>query len=204
MRTPLHKAQKFICVLSFAHLSLLELLHLRNTGTMSFKILKSATDSALIECDEDAAKILSATAGGVFKLARVCGQSIEELLSMLPLPEQAKFSWTVSSYGCDKETLEDTRMGVASHLKRSSLGKSRYLIPYSQGKDAEIKIVDLVKNVLIIDQNKTKGFDVTVNCELGEKYFGYTEFVSDVRGFRERDFGRPYQDPTVTMSPRLA
>ncbi len=126
------------------------------------------------------------------------------LLAALPLPDQPKFSWTVSGYGCEKETLEDVRIEVANLLKSSSLGKSRYLFPDPRGGGSEIKISDLVKNVLVTDQNKTKGIDVTVNCDLTGRYYGFTEFASNVRGFEERDFGRPYQDPTVTMSPRLA
>ena len=196
--------QKFICILSFASLSVLELIRLKDSGVLKFNLLKFSPDSALIECGEETAKSLSGRAGGIFKVAKVCGHSVQELLAELPLPDEPKFSWTVSGYGCEKETLEDTRMEVAILLKKSSLGKSRYLFPDPRGENSEIKIFDLVKNVLVNDQNKTKGIDVTVNCDLVERYFGFTKFPSDVKGFEERDFGRPYQDPTVTMSPRLA
>ena len=35
-------------------------------------------------------------------------------------------------------------------------------------------------------------------------FFAHTIALSDVGGFEKRDFGRPFQDPTITISPRLA
>ena len=49
-----------------------------------------------------------------------------------------------------------------------------------------------------------RGLDIIVDCRFSRPQYGYTEFTSDIEGFGERDFGRPYQDPTVTLGPRLA
>jgi tRNA G10 N-methylase Trm11 len=68
----------------------------------------------------------------------------------------------------------------------------------------ELKLADLAKNVMKVGEGKTKGLDVVVDGSLDQILFGYTEFLSEVNGFYDRDFQRPYQDPTVTISPRLA
>ncbi len=67
------------------------------------------------------------------------------------------------------------------------------------------RLSNLLRNVLIEEKGKrVPGVDVIVDCSLGGIYYGYTQYPSDIAGFKERDLNRPYQDPTATLSPRLA
>jgi len=111
----------------------------------------------------------------------------------------------VSSYGCAPDDLEGMKTIVQDLLKNASLGKARFVQPTSKPELTELKISDLLDNVLSVeDKKRARGLDVVQGC-IGEKiHYGYTEFVSDVRGFYERDFGRPYQDPTITLGTRVA
>ncbi len=182
----------------------MELWRLKESCVLDFEILASSPNSALIECSQEIAKSLATRSGGIFKVCRVCGSAVQELRDCLPLPDDSKFNWTVSTYHCSSDVLEDTKIAVSDLLKSSSLGKSRFLRPETSEDNAELKVATLIKNVLTGDKGRTKGLDVIVDCTLGNALYGYTAFASDVDGFQERDFGRPYQDPTVTMGPRLA
>src|SRR5579872_1873536 len=195
---------KFICVLSFAQLSLLELVRLKDSGQFPLEITTTSAQTAVVICDRDTAKRLAHASGGVFKIARVCGSSIGEIENCLPLPDEPKFSWTVSGYCCNPDDLESAKDFVSNLLKGASLGKSRFVRPKLEENISELKIVDLKKNILTDDHAKLRGFDVVIDQCGGSPNFGYTEFLSDVDGFRERDMGRPYQDPTLTLSPRIA
>lgn len=182
----------------------MELFRLRQFGLLNFEILFHSRDFAIIACGNETAKRIASRSGGVFKLGRICGNSLVELLVRIPLPDRPKFNWTVSSYHCDEEIFEETKVAVAEHLKGSSLGKSRFIQPDPLDQGAELRISTLVDNVLKGNAEREGGLDVIVACGIDKRYYGYTEYTSDVAGLKERDFGRPYKDPTVTMSPRLA
>jgi hypothetical protein len=201
----LSETQKFVCVLSFATLSWLELSRIRDSGILDFQILASSKNSVLIQCQLETAKQLAKRTGGIFKVGKVCGTSPETLQDCLPLPDVNKFNWTISGYECSPGTLELTKDIVAQILKDASLGKGRFIHPDLVGEDSELKLSDLLKNVLIEERGKrVQGIDVIVDCSLGGSHYGYTQFLSDIAGFKERDLNRPFQDPTATLSPRLA
>jgi tRNA G10 N-methylase Trm11 len=201
----LSEVQKYVCVLSFATLSWLELSRIRDSGILDFQILASSKNSVLIQCQPETAKRLASRTGGIYKVGKVCGTSPESLQDCLPLPDTNKFNWTISGYECDPGTLELTKDIVAQILKDASLGKSRFIHPDVVSGDSELKLSNLLRNVLIEEKGKrVPGVDVIVDCSLGGIYYGYTQFPSDIVGFKERDLSRPYQDPTATLSPRLA
>jgi tRNA G10 N-methylase Trm11 len=194
----------YICVTSFANLSILETARLRDTGNLSLNIIAVSRQTVIIECDPESARKLMKVAGGIFKIARKCGNSLEDLSQCILLPDQTKFGWTISGYCCTEDEIEDTKNFVSDLLKRSSLGKARFVTPAATKDGVEVKISDLKKTVLTSDSKSPSGIDIVVDGCNGQYSFGYTELVSDVDGFKERDLGRPYQDPTTTMSPRLA
>lgn len=195
---------KFIAVLSYGKLSLMELFRLQQAAELKFEIQFHSSTFAILACSDETAKKIASRGGGIFKLGKICGSSITDLLDCIALPDRPKFNWTVSGYDCNGEIFEDTKTTFAEHLKGSSLGKSRFIQPDSLDRVVELKISDLVDNVLKGNAQREEGLDVVVACRAHERYYGYTQYVSDVAGFKERDFGRPYKDPTVTMSPRLA
>jgi tRNA G10 N-methylase Trm11 len=200
----LDNSRKFVCVLSFGKLSLLELIRLHSSGNFHFAFLSTSDETALLECDAETAKRLAKTSGGIFKIGEVCGGTLEALGKCLPLPDDAKFNWTVSCYGGDGDVLEETKDYVSGVLKEASLGKARFVRPEISGDVAEIKIAELCKNVLAKTESRSKGFDVIVDQSSPVASYGYTRFAPDLDAYRERDFGRLYQDPTLTIGPRLA
>ncbi|MDA4111265.1 MAG: DNA methyltransferase [Thaumarchaeota archaeon] len=204
--------QKFLVVSAYGMLSLLELASLRDSKNFEFGVTNCSGHSATLEIELGDARELAKRLGGFYKMARICGESPEELLEFLPLPDETKFNWTISSYDCNPETLEETRSIVSDFLKSNSLGKSRFLKPESEtginfGREpvaSELKLKELAKNVLSRNENRVEGLDVVVHCQDGMKVYGYTQFISDVSGYEKRDFSRSYQDPTSTLGPRLA
>src|SRR5271166_4796186 len=106
----LNSGQKFLCVLSYSQLSTLEIVSVQDSHNFDFEILESSEDSLLMLCSRDTARVLARRLGGVFKFVRTSGSSLEDMTKTLPLPESPKFNWTISSYGCDLEEYEDTRL----------------------------------------------------------------------------------------------
>ena len=97
--------------------------------SLDFKILNTSDLATLVECDSKTANALIRTLGGSYKIAKVCGDTIDKLLDGMLLPNEAKFNWTVSGYDCDPDLLEETKLSVQALLKSKSLGKSRFLEP---------------------------------------------------------------------------
>ncbi|MDA4129344.1 MAG: DNA methyltransferase [Thaumarchaeota archaeon] len=203
--------QKFLAISAYGKLSLLELASLVDAGIFDFEITNCTSSSVLLEMEEKLAKGFASRVGGMYKLVRICGESPDDLFGVLPLPDIAKFNWTISSYGCTLDDLDDTVFQVRQFLKSNSLGKARFLEPEAgfetdsrEGTNREVKISELARNVLSENDARVKGLDVVIHCDFGKKLYGYTEFTSDVLGYERRDFTRSYQDPTTTLGPRIA
>lgn len=212
---PSEEVSQFLAVLAFEQMSALELASVRSANIYDFEITDVGKNAALIECTLGTAKKLAKRLGGTYKIAAICGTSIDGLLNKLMLPERPKFNWTVSGYQCDSELLTDLRIQVQSFLKSKTLGKSRFLEPTIGSRAvssqkagfqfSELNIKELAERIVSPNDNTPQGLDVVVHGGLGGHFlFGYTIATSDVIGFEHRDFSRSYQDPTMTVSPRLA
>lgn len=206
---------QFVVTLAYGNLSTLELASLQQSNILDFKLLAHSDLAVLIECESETASALISRLGGSYKLARVCGTTIDDLLDHLPLPDDPKFAWTISGYGVSSEMLEEIKQSVRSFLKEMSLGKSRYVLPDvdSQNRSShddsghvqELKLKNLSEKVLRTSNNRD-GIDIVAVADLikGHTLFGYTIKASDYVGFEKRDFSRSYQNPTMTIGPRLA
>ncbi|MGI0091957.1 MAG: hypothetical protein ACREBS_09625, partial [Nitrososphaerales archaeon] len=220
MKQEENDSDKFLLTMAYGAVSILELASVRDTGIFPFHIENTQENAALVSSDYSTVKRLAKRLGGIYKVARVCGNTIEDLLEGLPLPEEAKFNWTVSGYYCDSRLLEETRLAVQDFLKLNSFRKSRFLEPsissemdgkngesddVRQTQFSELKLKELYERVLFPKDQTQKGFDVVVHGGFGEEpIYCYSVAASDVPGFESRDFTRSYQDPTITISPRLA
>lgn len=204
----------YLATLAYGGLSLLELASIQERGVLNFKIVASNDVSSLIECDPTVASRLIKTLGGSYKLAKVCGNSIDDVFAELEFPDQPKFCWTISGYGISTEVLEDAKHNVLVELKSRSLGKSRFLLPEISNERAlpkensnyvtEIKLRTLCEKILSPYRSEA-GFDIVIAGKLYETpIFGFTTETSDYSGFEKRDFWRSYQNPTKTIGPRLA
>ncbi len=205
---------QFLTTLVYGQLSVLELASLQQSSEVDFKLLAHNDLTALIECDLKTTTSLIGRLGGSYKIVKLCGTSVEDVFENLPLPDDHKFAWTISSYGAPSESLEDTRESVRSFLKDKSLGKSRYILPDSFKKGAasddasharELKLKEL-RDKVVRPASGRAGFDIVVAANLiqDQNLFGYTIDTSDHEGFEKRDFSRSYQNPTITIGLRLA
>jgi len=190
-------------VLAFSELSATELAMLRNSENFPFDVQASSKYTATIKCKRETAKKLAKIVGGTYKIARVCGDRLEDLENCIQYPEETKFYWTVSGYCCSADDVQNVRDFVSDLLKKESLGKSKFMPPNVGDGNYELKIKDLRSSVFG-RSGRAAGLDAIIDLCSGGTRFGFTEFLSDVDGFEERDMSRPYQDPTITLSPRIA
>lgn len=210
-----YEKARYLATLVYGDLSVLELAILQDSLRFDFNVVAFNGLIALIECDPKTAASLAIKLGGCYKMARIGGTSIDDALENLVLPDNPKFSWTISAYGVSSETFDETMHSVRSSLKDSSLGKSRYLppsvdgvnrnLPNHSGDFREMKLKDLNEKILHPEKSQA-GFDIVVAGGLnsGQTLFGFTTDTSDHAGFEKRDFSRSYQGPTMTIGPRLA
>lgn len=206
----MEESHDFLFTFAFGHSSALELQCLLALYRMG-KIEYFDQSVALVKCTEKNALQIISRAGGINKAARVLPGNLEDSISQLYLPERQKFNWTVAAYGCDWETLTQARQEIHLALKESGLGKSKFLEPIeraSLGKKKpaiEIDVRDL-KQKILTEKDGTPGFELIVfslESSPSKTMFAQTIETIDVEGYEARDFGRPFQDPTKTVSPRF-
>ena len=211
------KKEKFLATLAFDDLSAAELEISSATLNLELGGIKPREHTIEFECTRKAAHTLARRMGGVLKIALICGDTLEEVFDRLPLPDEPKFQWSISAYGCPEELVEETRTRVRELLKENRLGKANFLAPNVQGvlddeqaggeTYSELALKDLDTRIFSRDRLRPSGFEIMVRKEKGESghvSYGYTIELSDLKGFEERDLLRPYKDPTITMGPRIA
>ena len=213
---PFEEKSQFLAVLAYGQISALEIASIKNAKILEFEINRISESAVIIESSLSVARLLGKRLGGTYKIAAVCGGSVNDLFDALDLPEEPKFNWTVSGYQCDTELLADVRPQVQSFLKSKSLGKSRFLGATMERKDLssknedkvefkELNIKELDEKILAPARGIPRGLDIVVHGGFGgAPLLGYTIAACDVSGFEQTDFSRSYQDPTTTLSPRLA
>lgn len=204
--------EQFLLTLFLADASLMELESLEELRLFNFKILRADRSTALIECAKgDAVRLIRRT-GGSFKIARVLGSDISTAFEKASLPFDAKFDWTISAYECSSDLFQEAREAMHDLLKLKRLGKSKFLEPEILFEDkrktkinaAEIKSSEVYSRILFPEDGR-EGIDLVLHGGLvGKTIYAQTIETSDFMGYDERDFMRPYQDPTKTVSPRIA
>lgn len=209
---PDEEKEKFLLTLFLAQASLMELESLEQLGAFNFRIIIADSSAAMIECTRKNAVRLIQRTGGSFKIARVLGDNIADALENVSLPFHEKFNWSVSAYECPPDLLSEARQEVHELLKAKKLSKSKFLDPSisldarTKGKfrSAELKSSEVYSKILAPEDGK-EGIDLVLHGNLGGKnIYAQTIETSDFQGYDERDFMRPHQDPSKTVSPRVA
>ncbi|HZW54652.1 MAG TPA: DNA methyltransferase [Nitrososphaerales archaeon] len=227
-------SQRYFLRFAYSEASLAELACVKDRDFFDFDILGYDETGALIQCPDTVASSLILRLGGSYKISRALSDNLEESLENLLLPEKSKFNWTVSCYNCTEERLESSKEELRAHLKKNDLGKANYIDPLDRGPSIpararseksmneneepvefvwELKAREILDRILthkeIQKAGQVNGIDFVVHGGLRygrskSPFFGYTTNLSDVVGFEKRDFARPFQDPTITIGPRLA
>jgi tRNA G10 N-methylase Trm11 len=206
--------QSFLFVLSLGTASLLEISSTIETLALDASIETSDSSTAVVTCSERDARSLIKRLGTCYKVSRILGGDLKTALESADLPYQDKFCWTVSGYRCSYEDYLETRHELHDFLKARKMGKSKFLEPnleLSDSRDSqsvkaiELKISDLVLRIITKDPAE-RGIDFIVcgGTPHSREVFAQTIEVSDPSGYDKRDFGRPFQDPRKTLSPRIA
>jgi tRNA G10 N-methylase Trm11 len=207
---------KFVLILAFGKVSLLEIESVISRSELLVSLKDADDRCALIETDTKTALALIRRLGGSYKLAKFLGYSMREAIDALSLPFESKFYWTLSGYNCAQDLYEETQGALHELLKGKGLGKSKFLHPEFQFSSenqkkmissAEIKAEQVQDKILLNGQHTNNpGIDLNIHGGVtnGKPIFTQTIETFDWKGFEERDFGRPFQDPTKTLSPRIA
>ncbi len=205
--------KKFLLIFAYGELSRLELASFEESKIIDFEVISSSESGAIISCDEKSIHSIIRTLGGSYKIAQVIGNRLEDSLEQIEYPYGNKFNWTISAYNSVADLYDLAKESLRETLKRKRLGKGKFLEPNlseeagnvedSRGRK-ELSIIDLARRVF--SDVTEKGLDFVLFGGTGtyDPIFAITKDVSDVDGFEDRDFSRPFQDPTITVSPRLA
>jgi tRNA G10 N-methylase Trm11 len=204
------KLEQYVLIFGFEASSLLELGSVLQLFANDVKLVKSDNSSALVNCSYRFALKLIDRLGGTYKIARVLGSNISEAIREISLPTEPKFNWTISAYNCDEDFLRQCREEVLLLLKNAGLSKSKFLeaeieIARSAGRvvASEAKAATVQERILL---HKPEGFELVIYGGISDAgpVIAQTIQTSDSIGFHRRDMERPFQDPTVTLSPRLS
>jgi tRNA G10 N-methylase Trm11 len=205
---------KLVLTLVYGKVSCLELASLQLSKLFDFELLRTSDNLAVLSASLPTASRLIRRLGGSYKIARIYGGSASDFISQVDLPYADRFNWTVSSYDCDPSLSEELKSEFLNLLKSRSIRKAKYLEPslVKQSREdsgrvslQELKLDELHSRILNPSDDTSPGLDLVVagGIESGPLY-GVTVGFSDVAGFERRDFGRSYQNPTMTLSPRAA
>jgi tRNA G10 N-methylase Trm11 len=115
-----------------------------------------------------------------------------------------KARWSLSTYrdesGFDPDLLIFLREYFRQRLKEDHIGKARYVPPKRVRKtDQEIIVDELIRKKILPD-----GFEILAAKVLGHYYIGRTMEVVPNQQYRQRDLGRPVQNPRLTIPPKIA
>jgi tRNA G10 N-methylase Trm11 len=204
---------EFVIVLAYGKVSVLELASLQDSRLFDFELLKVRDNVAQISATTLTALLLIKRLGGSYKIARIYSRSASDLVARVGLPYSDRFNWTVSCYNCEPDLPEQTKSEFLDLIKSKSIRKAKYLEPNLNQKSErdqdfsiqEMKVEDLDARILNPQDSTEPGLDLVVVGSLeSEPLYGITVGCSDVAGYKKRDFGRSYQDPTKTLSPRIS
>ena len=236
------RVQKYFVRFAYGVASLAELACIKSSKLHDFEILGYDETGALIECSDAVSAALIMRLGGSYKVCRMLSDDLEESLEGLPLPDEGKFNWTVSSYNSPKERFDATKEELRDYLRENDLGKGKFIDPEKpaagnrrgsekrpdDGEESssdyvlELKAREILDRILMLPKGRqqnysfppsssgqARGIDFVVHGGMhhgGSRggFFAYTTKLSDILGYDTRDFGRPFQDPSRTMGPRLA
>jgi tRNA G10 N-methylase Trm11 len=207
--------QEYIFVLSYRAASKLEIESLIAYLELDATLKSWDSTSLIVECSRRDAIALINRLGGSYKVAEVLGESFHDSLDKVAVPFEPKFNWTVSGYRCNKDTIEEAVEGLHDLIKSRGVGKSKFLKPTVYSEDprnpkfveaSELKVTELGERVLS-EELSNPGIDLIVHGGVGEDsrpIYAQTIQTLDNDSFDQRDFGRPFQDSTRTISPKLA
>jgi hypothetical protein len=208
------KTEEFLFILAFGKASALEIESAISSQNLAASLEEADDRCALVKTDINTGRALIQRLGTSYKLGRVIGRSLSDALRELAFPFEPKFNWTISAYECDQSLYDQSYRTIQDLLKEKGLGKSKFLRPqiYDLSQNggqviryAEIRAED-VKSKILLNESGNPGMDVVIHGGVQGRKPTYAQTVEtfDSKGFEERDFKRPYQDPTKTVSPRMA
>jgi tRNA G10 N-methylase Trm11 len=199
--------EKFSVTFANGELSRLELISvLRKLGVEH--TMEYFEDSfCIVEADDmdKMAKYL----GGSFKIGQIAVAAQDENSFIEKLSEAKMFewldekaSWGLSLYGInndlDTDFVQDVQNMVGDKVREAGARKAKKILPDIANANEGIREISsgLVTEKSVIDIQLLKSKNAL--------FLAITEAVIPSTSFQERDLKRPYQDSTISLSPRIA
>jgi tRNA G10 N-methylase Trm11 len=201
-------AKKYVLTLAYGTLSEAEVETYLISLNLNYRVVGRVGRCLILEAEEISPQIWSGLAG-VHKVAEILAEvDRAEGLDLDILADSAsdKMKWAVSTYSDSKDSAEEFAETLQQSLKEAfkawGVRKTKMLRGelYRLGSSWEYEVSSQrLREEKVIED----GFEV-----LAVKYrnwlIGRTIAVVDHLGYRRRDLERPFQDPKITMPPKLA
>lgn len=201
------KLKKFSVIFANGELSRLELIAvLRKLGT-EYRIEYYEDSFCILEANDlvKAAKYL----GGSFKLGEVVAEAQDENLFMGKLHATKMFewldqkaSWGLSLYGInnnlDPDFVQDVQSAVGKKVRDAGARKAKKVLPDITSVNEGIRELS---SAIVAEKNV---IDVQLLKSKDSLFLALTIATIPSTSFQERDLKRPYQNSTISLSPRIA
>lgn len=192
-------------------LSIAEICSYLETRGIRYSVVGFSDQIGVYDVDDMSLRLAAKQLGSIFKIGEVTAisprqSSFSEVLDAATFYDELneKAKWTVSVY-CQERSppiAEELEEYFADRLRRDGITKAKVVRP--DRRTYKEQAVEILSEELLRRRIMGGGFEVIAGCLPSGIYFARTTAISDLEGFRERDFGRPFHRSILSMPPRLA
>ncbi|MFQ6135072.1 MAG: DNA methyltransferase, partial [Nitrososphaerales archaeon] len=197
-------------------MSLAEVTSYLEAKGIDYRVTAFSKQAAIIDAAGLSIRDVMNRLGGLYKIgSAACVLGSKDVVDTVRMKEKLdssefyswldeKVRWCISIYrdeaGFDLEFPNFLQEYFKERLKKDGVKKARYILPKRTGEaDQEVISDDLVKK-RIVDE----GLEILVAYLSGEYYIGRTLEVVRNQEFISRDLGRPFQNPKLSIPPKIA
>ncbi len=209
--------KRFIAVTAHGELSLAEAASYLEAKGVDYRVTAVSKQAAILDAAGLNVRGVMSGLGGLYKMGSVaCVLDSEDaadtgrMRGKLDSSEfygwlDDKVRWCISIYGdeagFDPEFPNFLWEYFKERLKKDGVKRARLIIPKRTGGEGDQEIIsdDLVKKRVLDD-----GVEILAAYISGEYYVGRTVEVVRSEEFKSRDLGRPFQNPKVSIPPKIA
>jgi tRNA G10 N-methylase Trm11 len=206
----------YIFVTAFGNLSSAEILSYFRGDNIEARVLSTSNQVVIIESEDLNIKNLIQVLGGSYKIGKtkivlklndvLNSTQITDELDSLDIYDYGseKIKWSCSHYGNEKRFKIDLNSiiigDITKKLRQKGVNKAKYVIPKMiEGNNYEILSDEIIRRKIL-----GKGFEILIAYLADRVYIGKTLAVVNNQEYIDRDKGRPFQNPKLSMSPKLA
>ncbi len=208
--------KKFILVTAHGELSLAEVSSYLETEKINYCVMDVSKQAIILDAPNLKILDLMHRLGGIYKIGSAASvierSDMWDILRMKEKLDSADFyssvdekvRWGISIY--QEEVKVNPKLSnflqdyFHDRLKKNGANRAKYIRPKRAGEvSLEIISNDLVKKRIV-----SEGLEIIVISTPERFYVGRTLEVVRNQEFINRDFGRPFQNPKLSVSPKMA